>query len=88
LQLAITSDDEIGLPAISHRLPLAIPNGAVPLIFTLDLAPDDCGSFLVTCREVPDVVLLENTEEAALARAEAMIRESLTNRRPSPDFPY
>ena len=88
LRLSITADDEIGLPAISHRLPVAIPNGTAPLMFTLDLAPDEDGTFFLTCREVPDVVLFEDTEDAALARAETLIRESLTNRRSSPDFPY
>jgi hypothetical protein len=88
LREVVADKDGSGLPAISHRLPIATPDSAVPGMFTLDLSPDQQGAFLVVCREVPDLVLLAKTEEEALARAEQAIREAMHSPRASPDFPY
>jgi predicted RNase H-like HicB family nuclease len=63
------------------------PDGVAPMIFTVDLAPDQRGTFLVTCREVADVVIFAEDEEAGLARAEQAIRDALEALRPSPDLP-
>lgn len=88
MRRAVADDDGSGLPAMSHRLPIATSDGKAPTIFTLDLAPDQRGTFLVTCREVPDVVLFAEDEEEGLVRAEQAIREALETQRSSPDFPY
>ena len=88
LRQAVTDDDGSGLPAISHRLPIATLHSRVPAIFTLDLSPDQRGTFLVLCREVPDVVLFAEDEEEGLVRAEQAIREALEAQRSSADFPY
>lgn len=76
-----------GLRAISHRLPVTTTDGVAPKIFTVDLAPNQEGTFLVTCRELPDVVMLAEDEEKGLVRAEQAIREALEAQRSSPDFP-
>ena len=88
LRQAVTDSDGTGLPAISHRLAIAAPDCRAPAIFTLDLSPDQRGTFLVLCREVPDVVLFAETEEEGLTRAEQAIRDTLRAHRSSPDFPY
>lgn len=88
LRQVVTDDDGNGLPAISHRLPIVTPDSRAPAIFTLDLSPDQHGTFLVICREVPDIVLFAETEEEGLTKAEQAIRETLVVCRSSPDFPY
>ena len=80
MRLSITADDDSGLPAISHRLPVAAPGGVAPLIFTVDLSPDQRGTFLVTCREVPEVLMFAEDEEKALAGAEQAIKDSFGDR--------
>ena len=76
-----------GRPAISHRLPVVTPDGRAPMIFTVDRAPDQRGTFLVTCREVLDVVMFAEDEEELVRVAQAT-REVLEAHRTSPDFPY
>ena len=88
MSLTIISDDDFGLPAISHRLLIAAPGHAVPLTFTVDLSPDQRGTFLVTCREVPDVVIFAEDEDEALAGVEVAIKDALGSRPASPDSPY
>lgn len=88
LRQAVADEEGHGLPAISHRLPIATPDGKAPRIFTVDLSPDQEGTFLVTCREVPDVVMFTKDEEDALVRAEQAIREVLVARRSASDFPF
>ena len=88
MRLAITVDDDFALPALSHRLPIAASKGTVPLVFTVDLAPDQWGTFLVTCRELSEVVMFAKDEEEALAGAEQAIKDALVAHSASPGFPY
>lgn len=86
LRQAITADAHFGLPALTYRVPVEAPDGRRPLIFTVDLAPHGRGTFLVTCREVDQVVLLAEDEEEALSDAMQAIKELLASRSSS-DFP-
>ena len=79
LRQAVATDD--GIAAISHRLPITPPDGGVPTTYTVHLAPDNKGTFLVTCRELPEVTTFGEDEEEALSMAEEAIREALEARR-------
>ncbi len=48
---------------------------AIP--YTVQLAPDEQGAFLVTCRELPDHLTFGKTEREALAMAEVAIGKAL-----------
>src|SRR3712207_5069550 len=69
MRIAITTDGDQGLAAISHRLPITPAGSDLPVIFTVDLAPDDKGTFLVTCRELPGLTIEARDEDEALDRA-------------------
>lgn len=88
MRMASKKTDGVGLAAISHRLPIRHAANLPPKIYTVDLAPHDNGTFLVTCRELPEVATFGENEEEALAMAEIAIEEALSARRASPDFPY
>ena len=88
MRIAIATDGDQGLAAISHRLPIALPGRNVPMTFTVHLAPDDKGTFLVTCRELPDLTTFGRDEEEALEMAEESIREAIAARQGSSDLPY
>lgn len=87
LRRAVADEDGCGLPAISHRLPIATPDGRAARIFTVDLTPDQRGTFLVACRELPNILMFVEGEEEALASAEQTIKEVLSDRHVAPDLP-
>lgn len=74
------------MAAISHRLPIVSPGRDVPMTFTIHLAPDERGTFLVTCRELPDLTSFGRDDEEALEAAEASISEALAGQRSAPDL--
>lgn len=73
--------------SLCHRLPVALPDGSPPITYTVDLAPDVRGTFLLTCRELPEVATFGETEEDALSMAELAIEEALATRRRSSNLP-
>ncbi|EYD74839.1 hypothetical protein Rumeso_03606 [Rubellimicrobium mesophilum DSM 19309] len=87
LRQVVADDDGQGLPALSHRLLIATPGWATARPYTVYLAPNERGEFLVTCRELPGITTFGEDEEEALAMAEQAIREAVGAPRPSSDFP-
>ena len=86
MRMAAANDSGGSLAALSHCLPIVLPDSAAPLMFTVHLAPDDRVSFLVTCREFPEIRTCGEDEGDALAMAEEAIREALDARLSSLDF--
>lgn len=80
LRQAVADEEGSGLPVILHCLPIATPDGKAPRILTVDLAPDERGTFLATCRDLPDVVMFVEDEEEAFTSAELAIKEVLSDR--------
>lgn len=62
---------------ISHHIPLEHADGRPPTVYTVDLAPNAQGTFLVSCRELPEVVFSSMDEDEALTGAEMAYRRSL-----------
>ena len=77
LKNAIAMEDGAGLGSISYRLPVASCDGRPPLTYTVYLTPNEDGSFLATCRELPEVTVLATGEEEALSMAEQAIKDTL-----------
>ena len=88
LRNAIEREDRDALGAICHHLPIPRPGDGPPAVFRVYLSPNTNGSYLATCRELPDVAAIGETEEDALELAQGAIEEALGARRSSPDFPY
>ena len=88
MRMAAANDSGDNLAPISYRLPIRLPDSAVPTTFTVHLAPDDRVSFLVTCGELPEIRTCGGDERDALAMAEEAIREALDARRSSLDLSY
>lgn len=86
--LRTTIEDGTALAALSHRvLVRPVPHGpSIP--YTVYLAPDERGTFLVTCRELPDLLTFGEDEDEALSMAQIAIEEALGTRPSSADFPY
>lgn len=85
---AMSTRDGTSMATVTHLLPIRHEPSCPPTTYTIYLAPDDKGGFLVTCRELPDLSFFGRDEEEVLAMAEHIIREWLTTRQSSPDFPY
>lgn len=66
--------------ALRHRIPVPSPTGGPPVTYTVDLAYDEDGDVLVTCRELPEVATFGHGEAAALIMAEMAIQEALAAR--------
>ena len=88
LRQVVADDAGQGLPALSHRLLIETPGWPGPRAYTVYLAPDEKGTFLVTCRELPGIQTFGESEEEALAMAEQAIREAVGLPHPSSNFPY
>lgn len=86
LRQAISTQDGAVLEGITHHLPVRPRGGGVPKTYIVCLAPDEHGAFVVTCRELPDLLIFGSTEEEALVNAEVVIREALADRRNSRGF--
>lgn len=82
----VIASDAGEMAAITYRLPMKSPGFEIATTFTVCLAPDEQGTFLVTCRELPEIITFGEDEEEALAQAEHAIAEVLAARRSSPDF--
>jgi hypothetical protein len=67
LRQAISAEDGTRMAGVTHHLPIVPRGGGVPRTFTVDLAPDDKGTFLVSCRELPDLLTFGKDEDEALA---------------------
>ncbi|PTW45714.1 type II toxin-antitoxin system HicB family antitoxin [Rhodovulum kholense] len=50
------------------------------LAYPVDLTPDDNGTFLVTCPDLPEVTSFGDTEAEALSMAKGAISEALASR--------
>lgn len=88
LRQAVSTRDGTRIAGVTHHLPIEPPEGGVPVTYTVSLSPDERGTFLVTCRELPTLAIYARSEEDALAMTEEAIRELMAVRRSSPDFPY
>jgi hypothetical protein len=64
LKQAVANDDGDGQAALPHRLQVKPPDREPPITCTVYLQPDTQGTFLVTCKELPDIRTFGETEEA------------------------
>ena len=87
LRNAIEVEDGTALAAICHRVLVQPVLSGPSMSYTVYLAPDDQGTFLVTCRELPDLLTFGEDEEEALSMAEIAIEEALRVRPSSANFP-
>ncbi len=72
----ISTEEGACVAPLVQRLQLTdLPRG-VPASYTLHLSPEGQGTFLVTCRELPDLEIYAKDEDEALAMAEQGIREA------------
>ena len=73
MKASIANENGMGIGVLTHRLPIRPPGSPAPLTFTRDLAQDQDGVFLVTCRELPDVITAAEDESEALSLAHLAI---------------
>ena len=88
LRNAIDTEPGTALSAISHRVLVQPRPGGPAISYTVYFAPDDQGTFLVTCRELPDLLTFGEDEDEALSMAEIALVEALGVRPSSADLPY
>ena len=88
LRNAIDTEPGTAQAAISHRVLVQPRPGGPPISYTVYLAPDDRGTFLVTCRELPNLLTFGEDEDEALSMAQIALVEALGVRSSSADFPY
>ncbi len=81
MKAAIASENGAGFAALTHRLPIRSPDEPAPLTFTIDLTQDQDGLFLVTCRELPEVVTAAEDESLAVSLVQLEIMAALVQRR-------
>ena len=74
---AVAAGEDIGLPVVSHPVRVARPEGGSVVTYTVCLIRDDEGTYMVTCRELPEVLVFEQCERQALIAAQAAIRRAL-----------
>ena len=70
---SIANKSDAGIGVLTHRLPIRPPGSPAPLTFTIDLTQDQDGLFLVTCRELPEVITAAEDEREALSLAHLAI---------------
>ncbi len=83
-RMAVATDEDSYLPALTYRLPVEVPRSEATFTYTVDLLPDAKGTFLVACRELPDLLTFGENEEDALAMAVLAIVDELIARRGTP----
>ena len=83
MRIAATGEGKFGLAALSHSIWIQLAANGPPTSYTVFLAPDQHGTFLVACRELPEVTTFGGSEEEALLMAELAIQEALGDRRSS-----
>lgn len=88
LKQVIATDGDAAPAALTHRLLIRPASRDRPIPYTVHLAPDDQGTFLVTCREIPDVLTFGEDEEEALKMARYAILEALGSGPGAPDRAY
>lgn len=72
---------------ISHVIPIEHGDGRPPALYTVDFSFTAHGTFLVSCRELAEVLACTRSEAEGLASAELAIEEALYARRSSPARP-
>ena len=88
LRNAIEVEDGTALAAICHQVLVPPVSGGPMISYAVYLAPDKRGTFLVTCRELPDLLTFGEDEDEALSMAQIAIEEALGVRPSSANFPY
>jgi len=79
-RVTIANENGAGMAVLTHRLPIRSPNSPAPFTYTIDLAQDQDGLFLVTCRELPDVITAAEDESEALSLAHLAVLAALARR--------
>jgi hypothetical protein len=74
---ALAAGGDLVLPVVSHTLQVVTPEGGPAAIYTVCLVRDDEGTYMVVCRELPEVLVFEQCERRALAAAQAAINRTL-----------
>ena len=68
---ALAKGKEPVLPVVSHRHLVARPEGGSATTFDVCLVLDDDGTAMATRHELPDVLVFHDSQEQALAEAQA-----------------
>ena len=79
---ALVKGEDPVLPVVSHRLSVALPEGGSAATFNVCLVLDDEGTAMATCPELPDLLVFHDSEEQALAEAQAAIARRVQPERP------
>ena len=80
MKASIASENRADIGVLTHRLPIRPPGSLTPLTFTIDLAQDQDGLVLVTCRELPEIITAAEDESEALSLAHLAILADLSQR--------
>jgi hypothetical protein len=74
---ALASGGDCGMEIESRYIFVALPETDRSELYTIRLVHDDEGTYMATCREVPKVLVFENSEGDAVAAAHVAIKEAL-----------
>ena len=88
MRIAATPKAGLGVASLSHCIHIGPQNGRRAATYNIQLSPDDHGTFLVTCSELPEIATYGENEEEAMTMAQLAVEEALSTRRSSSDFPY
>lgn len=77
---ALARGEDCGLEAEAYRLLVTALEAERSELYTINLVHDDEGTYMATCREVPEVLVFEDSEGDAVAAAQTAIRKALAAR--------
>lgn len=70
-------EDCCGLVPETYHLLVSSPEAEQPARYTVCLVHDDEGTYMATCRELPELLVFESSKADVIATAHATIEEAL-----------
>ena len=77
---ALASGEDCGMAIESRPIFVTPPKTERSELYTIRLVHDDEGTYMATCREVPEVLVFENSEGDAVTAAHVAIKAALATR--------
>ena len=74
---ALARGEDCGLAVEACPLFVRAPERERAELYTVSLVHDDEGTYMATCRELPEVLVFETSEGKAMAAAHAAIKQAL-----------